>query len=219
MQLLYFGWVKQKIGLDKETVALPPDVSDVRGLIGWLNTRGFVDFAGSTVVHSFAGWTSLATLLVLGPRIGRFPKDGPPRRMQGADIPLATLGTLILWFGWFGFNGGSTLALDNRVATVIANTALAGSAGLTAALLVGWRIRGRAHVDLALNGALAGLVAITANCHSVSSAAALLIGAVCLIFPGVWLDVAGALAFVAVWLSQRPETQAVPVVLAAEKRE
>ena len=145
---------------------------------GWLGALGFVDFAGSTVVHSFAGWTSLAAVLILGPRIGRFPKDGPPKRYQGADIPLATLGTLILWFGWFGFNGGSTLAIDNRVPTVIINTALAGSAGLVAALLVGWRIRGKAEVDLALNGTLAGLVAVTASAHAVSSLSALIIGAI-----------------------------------------
>jgi ammonium transporter len=145
---------------------------------GWLGQLGFVDFAGSSVVHSFAGWTSLAAIIVLGPRIGRFPKNGKPKRMQGADIPLATLGTMILWFGWFGFNGGSTLAIDNRVPTVIINTALAGSSGLVVSMLLGWRIRGKAEVDLALNGALAGLVAVTASAHAVSSASALLIGAV-----------------------------------------
>lgn len=131
--------------------------------LGWLERLGFLDFAGSTVVHSFAGWTSLAAILVLGPRIGRFPANGPAKRMQGADIPLATLGTLILWFGWFGFNGGSTLAIDNRVPAVLLNTALAGSGGLIGSLLIGWRMRGRAEVDLALNGVLAGLVAVTAG--------------------------------------------------------
>jgi Amt family ammonium transporter len=98
--------------------------------------------------------------------------------MQGADIPLATLGTLLLWFGWFGFNGGSTLGLSERVPMVLVNTALAGAAGMTASLLIGWRLRGRFEVDLALNGALAGLVAVTANAHAVSSASAVLIGAV-----------------------------------------
>jgi Amt family ammonium transporter len=147
-------------------------------LSGWLGSRGFVDFAGSSVVHSFGGWTSLAVLLVLGPRVGRFGKDGSTHKFPGADIPLATLGTLILWFGWFGFNGGSTLSLDNRIATVIGNTAIAGSAGLTATLLVGWWIRGRADVDLVLNGCLAGLVAITANAHAVSSLSALMIGGI-----------------------------------------
>jgi Amt family ammonium transporter len=145
---------------------------------GWLGQLGFVDFAGATVVHSFGGWTSLAALLVIGPRIGRFPKDGPPQPMQGADIPLATLGTLILWFGWFGFNGGSTLAFNASVPAVLVNTAIAGSAGLTATLLLGWRVRGRPDVDLALNGALAGLVAVTASAHVVGTPEALLIGAV-----------------------------------------
>lgn len=145
---------------------------------GWLVSRGFIDFAGSSVVHSFGGWTSLAALLVLGPRVGRFPKDGPPRKFPGADIPLATLGTLILWFGWFGFNGGSTLALTDSVATIISNTAIAGSAGLVATLIVGWWIRGRADVDLVLNGCLAGLVSITANCFAVSTLSAVIIGSV-----------------------------------------
>nr|WP_255603127.1 ammonium transporter [Oscillochloris sp. ZM17-4] len=145
---------------------------------GWLNSMGFVDFAGSSVVHSFGGWTSLAALLVIGPRIGRFPKGGPPQRMQGADIPLATLGTLLLWFGWFGFNGGSTLGMDGRVPGVLINTVLGGSAGLIFTLVAGWRVRGRAEVDLALNGALAGLVAVTANAHVVSSLSAVIIGGI-----------------------------------------
>jgi len=98
--------------------------------------------------------------------------------MQGADIPLATLGALLLWFGWIGFNGGSTLALDGRVPGIIFNTVLAGSAGLVVTLLVGWRIRGRAEVDLVLNGSLAGMVAITASANAVSSSSALIIGAV-----------------------------------------
>lgn len=145
---------------------------------GWLAQRGFVDFAGSSVVHSFGGWVSLAAVLLIGPRTGRFAADGTPRRMQGADIPLATLGTLLLWFGWFGFNGGSTLAFDDRVAGVIVNTTLAGSAGMTMALLVGWQLRGRPEVDVVLNGTLAGLVSVTAGAHAVPAWAALLIGAV-----------------------------------------
>jgi Amt family ammonium transporter len=146
---------------------------------GWLRALGFVDFAGSTVVHSFGGWTSLAAIIVLGPRLGRFPKNGgPPQRMQGADIPLATLGALILWFGWIGFNGGSTLAMNGQVPGVIFNTILAGSAGLSFALIAGWVMRRRADVDLVLNGSLAGMVAITAGAHAVSAGEAALIGAV-----------------------------------------
>jgi Amt family ammonium transporter len=144
---------------------------------GWLGRLGFVDFAGATVVHSFGGWTSLAALLVIGPRIGRFPANGPGRRMQGADIPLATLGALLLWFGWFGFNGGSTFAFDARVPGILVNTALAGAAGLTAALLLGWRLRGQADVFLAINGTLGGLVAVTAGVHVLSTPAAILVGA------------------------------------------
>ena len=89
---------------------------------GWLGASGFVDFAGSSVVHSVGGWTSLATLLVLGPRAGRFPKAGPPRKIPGANTPMAALGVLLLWLGWFGFNGGSTLAMNNQVAPIIAKT-------------------------------------------------------------------------------------------------
>ncbi|MBI4608479.1 MAG: ammonium transporter [Candidatus Rokubacteria bacterium] len=145
---------------------------------GWLGKNGFVDFAGSSVVHSVGGWVSLAALLILGPRAGRFPQDGPPRRPPGANVPLAMLGVMLLWFGWFGFNGGSTLALNEHVPPVIANTVLAGATGMVAALGIGWYIRGRADVDLVINGSLAGLVAVTANAHAVSALAAALIGAV-----------------------------------------
>ncbi len=144
---------------------------------GWLGRLGFVDFAGSTVVHSFGGWTSLAALLVIGSRNGRFPATGPSRRMQGADIPLATLGTLMLWFGWFGFNGGSTFAFNNQVPSILLNTAMAGAAGLTTALLVGWQTRRQADVFLALNGTLGGLVAVTAGAHVLSTPEAILVGA------------------------------------------
>lgn len=147
-------------------------------LEGWLGRLGFVDFAGSTVVHSVGGWVSLAALLVIGPRAGRFPANAPPRQIPVANLPLATLGVILLWFGWFGFNGGSTLALTSQVARIIANTALAGAAGMLATLGVGWVITRRADARLVINGALAGLVAITANCHAVGVPAAVLIGAV-----------------------------------------
>ncbi len=145
---------------------------------GWLGKMGFVDFAGSSVVHSVGGWAALAILLILGPRTGRFPENGPPKNIPGANIPLATLGVLLIWFGWFGFNGGSTLALNARAAVVIANTFLAASAGLVATLAVGWIIKQRADASFALNGTLAGLVAITANAHVVTALSAVIIGAV-----------------------------------------
>ncbi len=147
-------------------------------LVGWLGERGFVDFAGSTVVHSVGGWAALAILLIIGPRTGRFTADGESRKIQGSNLPLSALGVLLLWIGWFGFNGGSTLALNDQVIHVIANTVIAGSAGLTATLIIGSTVRGKPEVDLVMNGALAGLVAITANAHAVSTLDAVLIGAV-----------------------------------------
>lgn len=143
---------------------------------GWLGEIGFVDFAGSTVVHSVGGWISLAVLLIVGARAGRFPKGKPPQKIAGADVPLATLGVLILWFGWFGFNAGSTLGINDQVPRVIVNTVIASSFGLVGALVIGWMIRKRAEIDLVLNGVLAGAVAITANCHAVSTVSAALIG-------------------------------------------
>ncbi len=153
-------------GIDGETVH------------GWLAVSGFVDFAGSTVVHSVGGWAALAILLIVGPRMGRFSKEGPPKSISGANLPLATLGVFLLWFGWFGFNGGSTLALNAQVATILVNTVLAGATGMVAALFLGYYTHHRFDVGLALNGALAGLVAITANAHAVHTASAIVIGAV-----------------------------------------
>jgi ammonium transporter len=143
---------------------------------GWLASRGFVDFAGSTVVHSVGGWISLAILLVVGARSGRFPENEAPRKIPGANTPLAALGVLILWFGWIGFNGGSTLALNNEVVRIIFNTFLAGAFGMVAALLWGLFRHGRADVSTVMNGTLAGLVAITANCFAVSQFSAVVIG-------------------------------------------
>ena len=145
---------------------------------GWLGNAGFVDFAGSTVVHSVGGWVGLAAIIHLGPRAGRFRDDGSVLDISGSNIPNAILGALLLWFGWFGFNGGSTLKMDASVAKIIANTVLAGSAGGVVALLVGWPIRRKAEVGLIINGSLAGLVAITACCHVVSSASSILIGGI-----------------------------------------
>jgi ammonium transporter len=144
---------------------------------GWLAARGFVDFAGSSVVHSVGGWTSLAVLLVVGARRGRFATDGSVQKIPGANVPLAALGVLLLFLGWIGFNGGSTLTVGQQTYWVIANTILAGSAGMVATLIVGGLFRGRADADLVMNGALAGLVAVTANAHVVTAVGAVIIGA------------------------------------------
>lgn len=145
---------------------------------GWLSLKGFVDFAGSSVVHSVGGWVSLAALLVLGPRTGRFGADGEVRKITASSLQFSVLGCILLYLGWFGFNGGSTLAMNGSEARIIANTALAGATGSCAMLFVGWIIRKRPDVELVINGALAGLVGITANCHAVSAAEAAVIGAV-----------------------------------------
>ena len=143
---------------------------------GWLEKLGFIDFAGSTVVHSVGGWIALAAIIVMGPRIGRFGKDGHP--IEPHDMPMATLGMFLLWIGWFGFNGGSTLALNSSVPFILVHTMLAAAAGGFAVVLVTWWRDGLPHVDQTLNGVLAGLVAITANCHLVNTPSAVLIGAV-----------------------------------------
>ncbi|MDA0242607.1 MAG: ammonium transporter [Chloroflexi bacterium] len=145
---------------------------------GWLGQMGFVDFAGSTMVHSVGGWTSLAALLVIGPRHGRFTADGTPRTIAGADIPLATLGVMLLYMGWIGFNGGSALEMSGRVPIIIANTLMAGAAGMLAPLLLSWLQYGHVQVNSVLNGTLAGLVSITAGCFAVSTPSAAFIGAV-----------------------------------------
>lgn len=143
---------------------------------GWLNSRGFIDFAGSTVVHSVGGWVALAAVLIIGPRIGRFGKDAKP--INGHNLPMATFGVLILWFGWFGFNGGSTLGLTDRIPLVLINTNLAAACGGLAALFLTWRIERRPVVEHVMNGVLAGLVAITAGCHAMQPGAAVLVGLV-----------------------------------------
>ncbi|MFQ5713816.1 MAG: ammonium transporter [Candidatus Scalinduaceae bacterium] len=145
---------------------------------GWLGMMGFVDFAGSTVVHSVGGWVSLAALLVIGPREGRFPKVGVHKKIHGSNLPLSVLGVLLLWIGWFGFNGGSTLALNDKVAGIVTNTFLAGAAGSMATLAIGWPLRRRADVELLIFGSVAGLVAITAPAHAVNATSALVIGGV-----------------------------------------
>jgi Amt family ammonium transporter len=145
---------------------------------GWLAKRGFVDFAGSTVVHSMGGWISLAILMIIGPRMGRFTEDGRVKTINGSSIPMAVLGVFLLWFGWIGFNGSSTLAANDAVPGIILRTMLGGAAGMTATLAAGWFIAKKPEVGLVLNGSLAGLVAVTANCHAVNETQAVIIGGV-----------------------------------------
>ena len=150
--------------------ALTGDVS------GWLGKLGFVDFAGSTVVHSLGGWVSLALLLILGPRTGKYSSTGEVRTINGSNIPMTVLGVILLWFGWFGFNGGSTLTMNESVAHIILNTTLSAAAGMIGALAIGWPILKNPDIGLVLNGALAGLVAITAPCHAVNEINSFIIG-------------------------------------------
>jgi len=154
---------------------------------GWLWTLpfgdGFRDFAGSTVVHSIGGWLALVGAIVLGPRLGRFTKDGKAVAIPGHSITLVTLGVFILWMGWFGFNPGSQLAISggnaDAVALVAANTNLAAAAGALVAMVVSWLfVAKKPDLPTALNGALAGLVAITAPCAYVTPGYSVIIGAV-----------------------------------------
>ncbi len=143
---------------------------------GFLARLGFVDFAGSTVVHAVGGWVGLVATVMIGPRAGRFVPGAPPLRHH--SLPTSVLGVALLWFGWFGFNAGSALAVTDRVSLIVANTVLAGAAGGVTALFLTWRLAGHPSVVGAMNGALAGLVSITAGCHAVTLHAALLIGGI-----------------------------------------
>ena len=158
---------------------------------GWLSDLGFMDFAGSTVVHSVGGWAGLAGAFVLGPRIGKYVRkkvkdssNGPLavykdeiKDFPGHNIPLAALGVFLLWFGWFGFNAGSTTSgMDLSIARIMVTTNLAAAAGAIGALFFSWLSTGKPNATLSLNGAIAGLVAITAGCATVSPLSAVIIG-------------------------------------------
>jgi Amt family ammonium transporter len=144
---------------------------------GWLGTAGFKDFAGSTVVHSIGGWAALTGVIILGPRLGKYGKDGRVNPIPGHNMGFATLGTLILWLGWFGFNPGSTMAADvSAISTVIVNTNMAAAAGCLAATVIAWTVLGKPDLSMILNGTLAGLVAITAGCNVVSTVSSVIIG-------------------------------------------
>jgi ammonium transporter len=146
------------------------------GSDGWLKELGFVDFAGSTVVHSVGGWVALAALIILGPRIGRFDAGAVP--IRGHDLPLTTVGVFVLWLGWYGFNGGSLFALTADVPSVILNTTLAATFGGLVGMTLTWRLDPRPDVVTIMNGSLAGLVGITASAHMMSPWRAAIVGGV-----------------------------------------
>ena len=144
---------------------------------GWLAGKGFLDFAGSTVVHSIGGWAALAGIIVLGPRIGKFGKDGKANAIPGHSMTSAAIGVFVLWFGWFGFNPGSTMAADGpSIAHVATTTNVAAAAATLSSMLTAWLLLGKPDLGMTLNGCLAGLVAITAPCAFVSVPSSLIIG-------------------------------------------
>ena len=150
---------------------------------GWLAARGFVDFAGSTVVHGTGGWLALAAVLIVGPRIGRFDADTPA--LRGSNYPVATVGVLVLWFGWFGFNGGSAFGYDERVPAILVNTSLSAAAGGFTLLAWAWIKERKPDIAASINGTIAGLVGVTAGCHLYETTDAALVGVVCAISCGL----------------------------------
>lgn len=175
---------------------------------GFLIKVGFVDFAGSTVVHSVGGWVTLAILLVIGPRTGRFSADGTANQVPGASLPTAAIGTILLYLGWLGFNGGSLLMFDTTAARILTNTLLSGSISMVVVLVLSQFMYGKTKAELLMNGILAGLVAITASAHAVTTFQAATISAV----GGMWMMVVDR------WLEQLKIDDAVgaiPVHLAA----
>ena len=144
---------------------------------GWLSDLGFVDFAGSTIVHSVGGWIALAAVLILGPRIGKY-SEANKGKFTGSSFPLAVLGTLILWFGWFGFNGGSNGAMDETVPLILINTFLAAAFGLLTGLSFSYIRFKKPDPFYIILGPLAGLVAITAGCNSMTSVSSIFVGIV-----------------------------------------
>ncbi|MBI5642049.1 MAG: ammonium transporter [Deltaproteobacteria bacterium] len=146
---------------------------------GWLAKLGMFDFAGSSVVHSVGGWAALAGIIVLGPRLGKYRKDGKINPIPGHNMSMATLGALILWLGWFGFNPGSTMAADaNAIARVALTTNMAAAAATLTATITAWLLIGKPDLSMILNGTLAGLVAVTAPCAFISVESSLIIGLV-----------------------------------------
>ena len=197
---LRFGWYVA-LAVVVGAVIYPVTVHWLWSADGWVAQLGFVDFAGSTAVHSVGGWVALALIVALGPRAGRF--DGASRpAFTASNLPFATLGVLLLWVGWLGFNGGSSGRFGPEVVPIIAATVMAGATGMVVALIAGRLLSGQTRVNDPINGLLAGLVAITASAHVVSSVETVVIAAV------------GALVSMAVerWLLAREIDDAVGAV-------
>lgn len=159
---------------------------------GWLNDYGFYDFAGSTIVHSVGGWAALAGVLILGPRLGKYDENGKAKTFSNSSVPLAVIGVFLLWFGWFGFNGGSVLSADPElISLVCVTTALAACMGAIGGLIGGLISFKRLDLGMVLNGILAGLVGITAGADQMSPNEALIIGLVCglvVVFAVIFFD-------------------------------
>jgi len=153
------------------------------GTPGWLAQRGFIDFAGSTVVHGVGGWLALAAVLVVGPRLGRFDEDAPA--LRGSNYPVATVGVLVLWFGWFGFNGGSALEFNDQTPIILVNTSLAAAAGGFALLSWAWLKERKPDISASLNGTIAGLVGVTAGANIYETQDAMIVGVVCAFTCGI----------------------------------
>lgn len=197
----YFGYLLGAIGIT--AIIYPVFGSWAWNEHGWLKQMGFIDFAGSTVVHSVGGWCALAGVMLLGPRLGRFSSTGKVYAIPGHNLSLIPIGGFILWFGWFGFNGGSTLAAGTNVGLILLNTHLAGAAGAVAAVLISKLLGQSALMTNAVNGSIAGLVAITAGCASMQvpfAVATGLIGGIVSVLGVIFLekckldDVVGAVA-------------------------
>ena len=159
---------------------------------GWLDSLGFIDFAGSSIVHSVGAWAGLVGAMLLGPRIGKF-KNGKPQAMPGHNMAIATLGALVLWIGWYGFNPGSQLAMDQWVPYVAVTTTLAAAAGAIGATIVSTLTSGKPDLTMIINGILAGLVSITAGCGDMTLAGAWfagLVGGIIVVFSVAALDAA-----------------------------
>lgn len=147
---------------------------------GWLSSIGFQDFAGTTVVHSVGGWAALAGVLILGPRFGKYSKEGKPKPILGHDMALATIGLFVLWLGWFGFNPGSTMSMSDpsAVSHILMVTNTGAIAGVITSTAVSWILLGKPDLGMTINGCLAGLVAVTGGCAYINVVSALIIGAI-----------------------------------------